>query len=230
MVRFVLIIVTEKINKAMQFTTQFFELLAFIVGLINYKKLKDTQFGKLVWLLLLVIIAESIGIYQRRFLHIRNAEVYNVSTVIEFIVYAWIFSSIILSINLNKLIKLFILLYPIIWFINIIFIQGFHVFHTYTMTLGSFCMILMSNGYYLDIIKKEKKKNLLEIPEFWFSTGLLFFYSTDIVNSNLIKLTYQIKITKEISLFKVINTSSNVILYSCFIVMFILIAKMKKTE
>ncbi len=201
----------------MKFLTQYFELIAFLTGLFYYKKLKSSTYYILVWLLFFVIVAESIGMYQRRILHIPNVQVYNIITGIEFLVYALIFKKIIRWNVTKKVINVFFIVYPICWLLNMIFIQGFNMFHTYTMSIGSIFMVFLAFSYLYNLFNIEYKFNLLGSPDFWFSIGILFFYAGDMLNSFLIFYVDNVKIIADYSLFRIINTSFNIILYSCFI-------------
>jgi hypothetical protein len=204
----------------MNFIFLYFEIAALIYGLIHYKRISQTSFGKLVWLIAIVVLAEVIGTYQRRVLHVPNVQVYNVATLIEFILYGLIFSEIGKPSKWSLFSKYFVLIYPIIWLVNITLIQGFQVFHTYTMSLGSFCMIVMSCFYFIGILEKEEKTDLLKSAPFWFASGILIFYSSDLFNSFFLRNTHKIILFKGFTLFKLINTILNIILYTCFIKVF----------
>jgi hypothetical protein len=107
----------------MNFIFLYFEIAAFIYGLIYYKRIKKTSFGKLVWLIAIVVLAEVIGTYQRRVLHVPNVQVYNVATLIEFILYGLIFSEIGKPSKWSWFSKYFVFIYPIIWLVNITLIK-----------------------------------------------------------------------------------------------------------
>jgi len=204
----------------MNFIFLYFEIAAFIYGLIYYKHIKKTKFAKLVWLIGIVVLAELIGTYQRRVLHVPNVQVYNIATLVEFILYGLIFTEVFGSNKWSWFSKYFVLAYPILWLINITLIQGFQVFHTYTMSLGSFSMIIMACFYFISIIQNEEKIDLLKSGSFWFATGILIFYSSDIFNSFFLRNTHKINLFNGFTLFKLINTVLNIILYSCFIRVF----------
>lgn len=204
----------------MNYIFLYFEIAAFIYGLIYYKHIKKTKFSKLVWLIGIVVLAEFIGTYQRRILHVPNVQVYNIATLVEFILYGLIFKEIYISKKWSWFSKYFILVYPILWLINITLIQGFQVFHTYTMSLGSFSMIIMACFYFINIIQNEEKIDLMKSGSFWFATGILIFYSSDIFNSFFLRNTHKINLFNGFTLFKLINTVLNIILYSCFIKVF----------
>lgn len=203
------------------FLPVYIEIIVLSFGILYYQRMKKSPFKLLVWLLLIVVIAESIGGYQRRILHIRNVEVYNISTCIEFITYGYLFWTSFSNKKLKLITKYFIIIYPIIWLINILFIQGFHVFHTYTMTIGSIYMILFSCLIFYEIFISNKKINLFKSPIFWLSTGLLFFYAGDLINGWFVKFTHKIKFNiLDFTLFKLINNSLIFILYFTFIKIF----------
>lgn len=197
------------------------EITAFLIGCYCYKYLPKKTGKVLLFLLLYVICNESIGIYFNRVVHIPNVELYNVSTAIEYLVYYYLFTQFFrLAIN-QKIATWFIIIYPFIWFINICFIQGFHQFHTYTLTIGGISIIILSCLYFAEFLTFTSKTKITHLPAFWLCTGLLFFYSGILINDFFIMDTHVIKFDIiNLSLYRIISNVLNVILYFTYIMFF----------
>lgn len=198
------------------------EVAAFLIGCYLFNSLKKGPSVILVFLLAYVLATEQFGRYFRRVLHKPNVEFYNLSTAIEFMVYFYLFSIFFKKSWKKKYSKYLLWIYPIIWLINILFIQGFHIFHTYSMTIGSIAIIILSCLYLQELIDLALDKDITQHAPFWLCTGLIFFYTGGLVNDFIISNTYKIYFTNlRSSLYSLINNILNVILYSGYIMYFI---------
>lgn len=198
------------------------EIVAFIVGCYCYKSLKDKPSKCLVYLLFYVLITEQVGRYFREVLHKSNVEYYNVSTAIEFLVYFYLFSKFFERKRNQLFSKNLLWFYPIVWLINILFIQGFHRFHTYSLIFGSVLIILLCCMFFLELLSITLEVDITKYAPFWLCTGLLFFY-TGIISSDLL-ITYFNRIrffNGQLSLYKIISNILNLILYSGYIMYFV---------
>lgn len=176
---------------------------------------------QLVYLLAVVVVTEYTGYYIGSVLHKRNIEYYNVSTMVEFVIYFNYFKEILNRKKIKFIANLCFYIYPILWLLNILFIQGFYHFHTYTMLLGGVLTILFSILYFQELLLLYTRIDPIKTAAFWICTGLLFFYTVDLINDYLLTFTHSIKFSNtKMTLFKIINHTLNIILYSCFIIAF----------
>lgn len=201
------------------------EIAALLTGLFCLYSLKGSAFRPLVGLLGLVVAAELLGRYIVKVLHRQNnVWVFNISTNIEFVIYALIFYRCLTFPAFKRIAWWFLCLYPLVAFINVVFIQGFFYFHSMTMSLGSLFMILFCCLSFYEILYLREKMNLLQMPLFWFSTGILFFYTGDLLYnlffSYLVSNRFNYKL-----LFRSINNNLIILLYFCFIVTFLCLKK-----
>ena len=154
---------------------------------------------------------------------------YNISGIIEFCFYLWIFYNIIKSIRIKKIIILFIVGYPCLSILNMLFFQGINNFNSITYSLGCLIIIIFSIFYFFELFSAEESYRLSKDPAFWICTGLLFFYSVSFpvyVSVNLMK-HFTPKLGDLISFVIVVL---NIVLYSLFCVAFICQIKLIKNK
>ena len=195
------------------------ELAAFIISLLTYNSLKGTAFRPFPFFLLFIVTVELTGTYIAKVLHRQNAWLLNISTTLEFIFYAYIFSRTLRNPAYKKMTLGFIAFFPVLVILNMAFIQGFTEFHSYTNALGSVLMIIFCSLFFYELLLNPLEGELHKVPMFWVSTGILFFYLGDLS----FNLLYNLEKSEAMGrvLFKSINNNLILILYSCFIIAFL---------
>ena len=206
---------------SLKYIYYFAEITAFLIGCYFYKFLPKRTGKVLLYLLLFVLCFESIAIYFTRVLQKPNVEVYNISTAVELVVYYYLFTQFFRTTFYQQIAKWLILIYPLIWLTNILFIQGFHQFHTYSLAIGSISIIILSLLYFNELLNDTTTLNITDNPAFWLFTGCLFFYAGILVNDFFVGFTHKIKLESvNLSLYRIINNTLNVILYFTYIMFF----------
>jgi hypothetical protein len=195
------------------------ELSALIISMLTWQALKGTAFRLFPFFLFFIVAVEGIGIYTGRALHYKNAWFYNISTTLEFIFYARIFSLTLRDPLFKKAAGRFMVVYPILVLMNIAFIQGFTEFHSYTNALGSVFMVIFCCLFFYELLLNPLEGELRKEPMFWISTGILFFYLGNLSFDLLYNLLKNDATGRD--LFKSINNNLILILYSCFIIAFL---------
>jgi hypothetical protein len=196
------------------------EIVTLLVGIFCLSALKKSPLIWLVGLLFIVVTAELAGRYFRKVLHQPNAWIFNLSTCIEFLVYGLLFYRCFTFPAFKKIALGFLYFFPIAAAVNIIFIQGFFNFHSYTMSIGSLFMILFCCCFFYELLYQKEKINLLAMPLFWIATGILFFYTGDL----LYNLFFNYMVANNLNykaLFAAINNNLIILLYFCFTVAFL---------
>ena len=202
-------------------------MLALIVSILFCKSLFKTPYVILIPYLLMTVTAELIGKYfaiHKRY--IENVNLFNVTTVIEFVIFYYLFYQSITSTRLKKIIIYTIPLYVVMAAINQLFIQGFNSFHTYTMLIGTIFLIVFVFFYFYEAFSNKEPLSLPQEPMFWISTGVFLFYLGDFTY-NLIQ-PYFIKnhMQKEsFHLFHVINNNLIIFEYICISIAIIVCSK-----
>jgi len=197
----------------------YFELAAFIVSVLTWQYLKGTAFRLFPLFLLFIVVVELTGRYMARVVHQNNSWLFNISTTVEFIFYAYIFSLTLRDPAFKKLALRFMVIYPILVLLNLLFIQGFIQFHSYTVALGNMYMIVLCCLFFYELLLHPLEGELRKVPMFWISTGILFFHLGDLSFDLLFNLLKNEATGKEF--FTSINNNLILILYSCFIIAFL---------
>lgn len=199
-----------------------FELSAFIVSVLAYPRIKGTPIRLFPFFLFFIVGVELTGRYLKiLFPAYHNGWLYNISTTIEFIFYAYIFEKQLRSPALRKAASRFMLVYPLLVLLNLLFVQGFRQFHSYTMVVGSISMIIFCSLYFYELLLNPLEGDLRRDPMFWISTGILFFYLGDLSYDILFNLLQKYATNTSGKLFQNINNNLILMLYSCFIIAFL---------
>jgi len=103
--------------------------------------------------------------------------------------------------------------------LNLLFIQGFTQFHSYTVALGNMFMIVLCCLFFYELLLHPLEGELRKVPMFWISTGILFFHLGDLSFDLLFNLLKNDATGKDF--FQSINNNLILILYSCFIIAFL---------
>lgn len=116
------------------------------------------------------IIATSLALNKVHNLHIYNS-MGGFYYFLIFVTYYFVFN--------NQSIKKFLIIantvFTAFFFINIISIQGLYTYNSYTKLLGGILVITTALLYFYQILKGKEFLNLVNVPFFWISTGLLFY-------------------------------------------------------
>ena len=197
----------------------YFELAAFIVSILTWRYLKGTAFSLFPFFLFFIVFVELAGTYMAWVLHLRNSWLFNISTTLEFVFYAYLFSLHLRNPASKKLARRFMVVYPVLVLLNLLFIQGFTQFHSYTVVLGNMFMIVLCCLFFHELLLHPLEGELRREPMFWIGTGILFFQLGDLTFDLLFNLLKNDATGK--GFFLSINNNLILILYSCFIIAFL---------
>jgi hypothetical protein len=154
-------------------------------------------------------------------IHHSNNWIVNIFTNVEFIFYSFLFFSFSSDPVYKKRIRLIASLFLLLALINILFIQGYNRFHSYSFLLGSLMMIYFCCNYYLSLLKIQVYINLIRYPPFWIVSGLLFFYCGMFCYYTFYEAYAYRYFLEYYKLFNILTNIFNILLYSCFSVGFI---------
>ncbi len=157
-----------------------FGTICWLVSLtsILFKRPKYLQFFSLF--LFVSILVEWISWYMARKLHVNNLWLYNIYILIEIIFLSFFYSLHIRSVSIQKLIKIFFVIYPVLFLINFFFIQGLYTFNTYSYLLGvSFILFLIVNCF-REILMSADRIILTREPVFYISVAFFLFFVIEI--------------------------------------------------
>lgn len=219
----------------------FLESLAFIASIINYKRDKSKSSFYLTVFLGTTFFIELVGFYTvlldayNFFSFVRgtvwesNYWLYNIQLIIAAIFYTlyfkWQLSSTVLHGFLNLLLGAFILgAVAFLIFSGVYFVA----FSPFTLIGGTLMILLSISFYYLELLQSNLILNVTRSLPFYISIGALIFHLCT-PPLFLYSMYFSESISPEfVSTYKLIIFGSNFIMYSVYIIGFILCSRSKR--
>jgi hypothetical protein len=161
----------------------FYYLLLFtgvLVSILLFNRL-ESPFKWLAILLILTLVSESIAKYISSSLGKPNNIVYHIFTIIEYILYAVIYSQLFRNSGWRRILIISVFILITAEIINVLFFQPLYVDNTNTMILESIFLIIISLSLFNKIRADMEYNNILQEGIFWFNSAVLFYYSFDIL-------------------------------------------------
>ncbi len=180
-----------------------------IIGIKRFKVLKQKKYQGIVFLLIVVLIAESVALFLGK-QHLPNAWVINIYIGVEFLILAFIYLNAIHSMTSRKIIAALSMATIIFALYNNLFLQK-EFFNSFSFVLYSLVILVFS----LEFIRQKLNDLSLTLYDdalFWFSTGSIIFYTGNILVTGF--LPEWLKISKPLAseLYN-INKSLNLLYY-----------------
>jgi len=218
-----------------------FEISAFLLCIYYYKNHKSKAILYLTWFLGFTVFIEIIGSYTVLLDEIsfltslkgtgfeRNIWIYNIYMIGSFLFYTSFFKWFLNSDKTIKILNGLSVVYAI-GSVIYLFVKGgfFEAYSLFTLLAGTALVLLSIFLYYYEIIKGD---NLLEINKslpFYVSLGALFFHicSAPVL---IYSIYYRESFNPEFeTVFRIVLYGSGFILYSSYIIGFIICSKKKK--
>lgn len=192
-----------------------------IIGMLRFRILQPKPVRWLVPFLAVTLAVELIGLITVR-MRIRNLWMFNLFTACEFIFYSTFYLNVIENQWIKKTIRYAIIIYPLLFAINIFWIEGFfYRFHTITYRIGSVMVVVWAYLYFRDFMRSPTYIPVLRNPIFWISTGLLFFYAGFFFYMTAGSILIYARIPYNNLVFDTISDTLNALLYTCFLISFL---------
>ncbi len=193
-------------------------MLAFLTSLTGFKFNYPVHLKIFSILLGITVLTEVIANFFLSNLHLpSNHPVYNIFMLIEFWAYAFYYHYIIRNKILKKIITVFLILFPVFWFITIFYLfDGLEHWNSYLILVGFSFTILWSAAYCYQLFTSAGLIKFRYQSEFWIAIGLIIFYTCNLpylgmynfLGANYSELAQQLK--------KVLQPT-NCLMYSLFI-------------
>ena len=205
-----------------------FILVSFAVSLSNYFSKNAPLYLRLFPVFLfLVLLCEYEG-YLMAHRHQNNLYLYNIIIIVEFLFYMFFFYSAYRVSVAKKAVMVLMVIYLIGALINIFFIQGMKVFHTYTFMIGCLLVIAGSIYYFLQMFRYPQTGSIIRDPAFWIASALLFYYACVLPVYGV--LNYISSMTRYFNhTLKFIINFMNILLYSLFTLAFLCKLSIRKS-
>lgn len=188
------------------------EIAVFVCSVLVWNSIKNSFLKWLMPFLFFIVLVELTGAYFAQILNRSNHAIYNISSPVSILFYVYLF-----SIHLKQYRKftfscaVFFLVFTII---NLVLIQKIGKYNSYSQIVGSFIIIIFSCLYLYTLMNMEAHQNILKIPMFWITTGLLF----SCLFSFFYWSFFELKIDFHGKLFRLLVKNAVIVRYSCFII------------
>lgn len=148
-------------------------LLPILIALLHFSRL--TKAAKAIFIYLVCSGMVSIlSISLARYFHVTNLPLFHVYTLVEFILLTEFYKHIL---PFRKTILIVQLCFFLACVINSAFIQSIYQFNSYTLTLEALVIMLFAVNYFAKLFADSNDQKILEMPSFWFNTGLFLYFS-----------------------------------------------------
>lgn len=197
-----------------------FAAIAFLAGLTIFRGDRTPAYLKVFSAWLCVnLITEIISNYQS-YHRINNVIFVDLITVFDFAFYIYFVREIIRSPRVKRILLYCLILYPAIFLVNILLIQGSEVFHSMTYALGCLLIICSCVFFLWEMFQRTYSVNLARQPEFWICCGLLFYYACTFPfygTTNLVRTLPMVILRNLLFIFELLN----ILLYLSFTIAFL---------
>ncbi len=155
-----------------------FEAIAFLTGLVYWKKIKNTYWVWFVLYLLFIVLSEAIGTYFITANKHANLAFFNYFEIpIEFIFFFSLFHQ---SYKLSKYKWLPIVcmaVFLVSWIMDLLYFSKLQFFfYSFSYTIGNLLLLILILGYFIRLVTSDAILNFSHDMLFWVSTGLLLYY------------------------------------------------------
>jgi hypothetical protein len=193
------------------------EILAFLIYLVNFEKVRKNTLRVFLPFLFVVLIYEAGTMLGCFTINGSNHFAANIFMLFQFSFYIILIRSIFSSMKIRKMVDVCQLTLCVVFFINFFFFQQWHTYNSYTYIFASIIIILWCCFLFRYLMIKTENISLIHFPFFWIYSGVLFFY--------LIRLFFMLYFTFfaytfneiYIKIFKSFSSISIFLLYSCII-------------
>ncbi|MFT4154608.1 hypothetical protein [Parafilimonas sp.] len=148
-----------------------------------------------------------------------NALPYNILLLINVLFFVWIFS--LAAPAMKKLCYWLTGIFSLAWLMNFIFLQGMHVYNSYTELTGNIIFSFLSCYFFYALLSQENYVNLLASEYAWLAIGLLLSALGSMLIYLFLDYLQHYHDVTGINLYGYINYTVNVILRSSLIIAFI---------
>ena len=154
-------------------------LIPLLTGVVRWRKLIPEQ--KILCLFIIIasviqLVASFLASHQ-----INNLPLLHLFTVVEFGALCWIFHLGLPRWFDQRKAVLLISLFTVFALVNVLFWQDLTAYNSYSRGLSAFFMVLLALYYFVTVLRELQVTNLAESFMFWFCTGVLLYFSANLL-------------------------------------------------
>ena len=154
----------------------YFNLIAILVYLWARTRFKDPLLDQVGILIIAGFIIETLALGYAYGFKTSNHWIYNIFTAGQIVYISYIYSKLITSQKISRLISLLAYIFVILVVLNFLFLQSFFKFHTFSYILGCLLIFFISIQYLKQLLNVKTWQPLKKLPFFWITTGNIIFY------------------------------------------------------
>jgi hypothetical protein len=202
-------------------------LISLTIIIIVYKKLQPRWLRLFLFILLFTFITDTIANSYSQYFKKSNHFIINISMPFTIGFYFFIFYKIFESKKIKKIVFTSFIIYLLLFVCDITFINGLFYFNIYSYCLGSILIVFCCLLYFMRLFTSDMLINYFKIPMFWIATGLLFYYSGNVVQYSL--MWYIIDHELDF-IYYPLMVLLNIVLYTAFSISFLCNQVWRKTR
>jgi hypothetical protein len=187
-----------------------------LTGLLKFRNSLPIHLKCITLMMPYILLVEIGATFFRNLINGKNVlPQYNIVLLIEFLVYAFFFKEIIISVWIKKMISIFMILFPVFWYISVFFIFKITEWNSYIFLVGGTFTIIWALIYCYQLLTSIENVSLGSCGEFWIALGIIIFYSCQVPFMGI----YNFLIVNYPSLimnFQIGLQVTNIIMYSLF--------------
>lgn len=170
----------EIIEFLREYYTIIFVWLTCLTAIFIFRKSLPLFYRWFIVLTILLAILEMTANIVGFFGKIKNHFVFNILYIIQFTFVPYIFKFWLHRLWIKKIIVVYLYIFPLTVFINLLWVQGLFTLHTYNFVMGGSFILFLSVAYLGELYTDEESKQILYNPVFWFSLAYLIYFAVSI--------------------------------------------------
>lgn len=196
-------------------------LICLLAGAIYYKRLQPQWLRLFFYFIVFTFITDAGASMYSAYFKKSNHFLVNICYVVTFLFYFFLFYRNAETKKIKKAVYTSAIIYILFALCDVVFINGFYFLNTYSFCVGSILIIFCCMLYFMWLFSSDKLINYFKIPMFWIATGLLFYYTGNLVQMSLFFYILNNNLDPGAMVYRFISVTFNILLYGSFTVSFL---------
>jgi len=204
-------------------------IISFLCSLVSFRQHGPFHLKLFSIFLGITALTEIIANFFLSRLHLQsNFPVYNIFILVEYPLLAFYFGKIISSSKFKKIIQVFSIFFPVLWFVIFLFVYRLSEWNTYGVMVGDLFVILFAARYLYELFTSDILINFWKHTGFWIAVGLIFYSCCELPIMGILNfLEHDWKITlRLLTLLQILN----IIMYLVFTYAFLCQLKLTRKK